>query len=259
MQLKAGTISEMADCIKLRGSKIVMFGAGVIGTSITPAILDALGLGDLVVCCVDNDPEKWGQAIKVGSKTVKICEPNFLNGLGINITILINNSRYADVLDQLERMKCTEIMVCYIVPMIFINSFRNKEGKGVIQTSLNPVIPKKIHYMWLGGSKFSRGLEKCIDSWHKFCPDYEIIRWDESNYDVEKCCYMEQAYRHKKFGFVPDYARLDILYQHGGIYMDTDVELVRNLDNLLYQEAFCSVEKWQVINFGGCSGSVAVR
>lgn len=85
-----------------------------------------------------------------------------------------------------------------------------------------------------------QGLQCCIDSWHKYCPDYEIVRWDESNYNVEKCIYTKQAYNHKKYGFVPDYARLDILYHYGGIYMDTDVELVRNLDNLLYQEAFAA-------------------
>ena len=67
---------------------------------------------------------------------------------------------------------------------------------------------------------------------------------------------MKQAYDSKAFGFVPDYARLEILYNEGGLYLDTDVELKRNIDDLLYQEAFCGVEKWQIINFGGLSGSV---
>ena len=83
-----------------------------------------------------------------------------------------------------------------------------------------------------------------------------MIRWDESNYDISKNRYMEQAYEAGAYGFVPDYARLDILYEHGGIYMDTDVEVIRNLDDMLYQQAFCGVEKWQTINFGGCSGAV---
>ncbi len=257
MQLKKGTFSEMSECIKSHGSKIVMFGAGVIGTSTTPAILDAYGLGDSVVCCVDNDSTKWGQEIIVGSRNVKICEPDVLHRLGENIAVLINISRYADVLEQLERMECEGLIYCYIMPMIFLLSFHNKERKGVIKTSTAPIIPKRIHYMWLGKTEFPDSLKRCIDSWRKFCPDYEIIQWDESNYDVDKCCYMKQAYQQKRFGFVPDYARLDILYHCGGIYMDTDVELVRSLDNLLYQEAFSSVEKWQVINFGGCSGAVA--
>lgn len=257
MQLKAGTFSDMAAHIKSHDSKIVLFGAGVIGTSTTPAILDSLGLGTSVICYVDNDSSKWGNEISIGSRDIRICGPEVLCKLEGNIVVLINISRYADVLEQLEQMEYTDSMSCYIMPVMFIHNFRNEGGKGVIQTSDKPVIPKRIHYMWLGGMEIPQSLQQCIDSWRKFCPDYEIIRWDESNYDVEKCGYMKQAYQNKRYGFVPDYARLDILYRYGGIYMDTDVELVRNLDNLLYQEAFSSVEKWQVINFGGCSGAVA--
>jgi len=98
-------------------------------------------------------------------------------------------------------------------------------------------------------------LQRCIDSWKKFCPDYEIIRWDESNYDISWSKYMCQAYELKKWGFVPDVARLDILYRYGGIYLDTDVELIRSLDELLYQPAFCGTEKWGIINPGGCCGA----
>lgn len=256
MRLKAGTFAEMAGSIKAQGSKIVLFGAGVIGTSTTPVILDNFGLGDYVVCCIDNDVSKWGKDIKVGQRTVRICAPDILRTMGANVSVLINVSRYADVLEQLEHMECTEAMSCYIMPLIILNNFHNEGGKGVIQTSPVPVIPKKIHYMWLGGRELPPNLRQCIDSWRRYCPDYEIVRWDESNYDVEKCLYMRQAYQNKRYGFVPDYARLDILYRHGGIYMDTDAEVVRNLDSLLYQDAFTSVEKWQVINFGGCSGAV---
>jgi len=98
-------------------------------------------------------------------------------------------------------------------------------------------------------------LQRCIDSWKKFCPDYEIIRWDESNYDISWSQYMCQAYDLGKWGFVSDVARLDILYRHGGIYFDTDVELTRSLDELLYQSAFCGTEKWGIINTGGGCGA----
>lgn len=256
MRLGGGTFAEMAADIKMRASKIVMFGAGVIGTSITPAILDYFDLGNKVVCCLDNDALKWGKNIKLGQGTVTICAPDILFKLGENVAVIINISRYAEALEQLEQMECTKAMICYIMPMMCIKNFHNNGGKGVLQTSNVPMIPKKLHYMWLGGSVLPKKLQKCIDSWRRYCPDYEIIRWDESNYDVKKSVYMEQAYQNKKYGYVPDYARLDILYQYGGIYMDTDVEVIRNLDDLLYQEAFSSVEKWQVLNFGGCSGAV---
>ncbi|MDE7430436.1 MAG: hypothetical protein K2N34_00725 [Lachnospiraceae bacterium] len=256
MKLRIGSFSEMAENIKVHSSRIVMFGAGVIGTSITPALLESFGLVDLVVCSIDNDKTKWGGSVRIGQKTVTICSPDILYTLSENVTVLINVSRYADVFDQLEQMECTQNMFCYIIPMMCIENFRNEGGKGVIVTSNTPVIPKKIHYIWFGGGDIPQNLQRSIDSWRKYCPDYEIIRWDESNYDVRKCLYMRQAYQHKRYSFVTDYAKIDILYNYGGIYMDTDVEVIRSLDDLLYQEAFTSVEKWQVINFGGCSGAV---
>lgn len=130
------------------------------------------------------------------------------------------------------------------------------DGGAPVKTSKEAIIPKKIHYCWFSGNPMPAKLESCIDSWKKYCPDYEIIRWDESNYDINQHTYTRQAYQNKKWGFIPDIARLQILYEHGGIYMDTDVELIRSLDDMLYQEAFCGVERWGDVNFGGCSGAV---
>lgn len=103
-------------------------------------------------------------------------------------------------------------------------------------------IPKKIHYCWVGGTNKPKSVQYCINTWKKYCPDYEIIEWNENNYDFFKNQYMKEAYDKKKWGFVPDYARLDIIYQYGGIYMDTDVELVASLDSLLENEAFLGFE-----------------
>ena len=106
------------------------------------------------------------------------------------------------------------------------------------------MIPKIIHYCWVGGNPLTPLAQKCIASWKKHCPDFEIIRWDETNYDFSKNQYMAQTYEAKKWGFVPDYARLDIIYQYGGIYLDTDVEIVKPLDELLNNAAFCGVENF---------------
>ena len=95
------------------------------------------------------------------------------------------------------------------------------------------MIPKKIHYFWIGGNPKPESVLYCIDSWIKYCPDYEIIEWNESNYDFTKNEYMRQAYEAKKWGFVPDYARLDVIYQYGGIYLDTDVEIIRDFSEYL--------------------------
>lgn len=112
------------------------------------------------------------------------------------------------------------------------------------------MIPKIIHYCWLGGKKMPPLAEKCISSWKKYCPDYKIIRWDESNYDFTIQPYMREAFEEKKWGFVPDYARLDIIYQNGGIYLDTDVELLRPWDELLDKACFIGFESFQFVNLG---------
>ena len=104
------------------------------------------------------------------------------------------------------------------------------------------MIPKIIHYCWVGGAKKPESVLYCIDSWKKFCPDYEIREWNETNYNFSKNIYMKQAYEARKWGFVPDYARLDIIYQYGGIYLDTDVEVIKSFDELLNQKAFMGFE-----------------
>lgn len=104
------------------------------------------------------------------------------------------------------------------------------------------MIPKKIHYCWVGGNPLPTSVKKCIASWKKYCPDYEIIEWNENNYDFTKNQYMKDAYEAKKWGFVPDYARVDIIYHHGGIYLDTDVQIIRNFDSLLICKSFFGFE-----------------
>ena len=103
-------------------------------------------------------------------------------------------------------------------------------------------IPKIIHYCWFGGAPLTEEAEKCIASWKKLCPDYEIMRWDESNFDVNFNAYTAEAYREKKFAFVSDVARLYALYEKGGIYFDTDVELLAPIDALLESKGFISTE-----------------
>ena len=96
------------------------------------------------------------------------------------------------------------------------------------------LIPHTINYCWFGGAELSPLAKKCIASWKKYCPDFEIVRWDESNYPIaDKCQFVQDAYKSKKWAFVSDYARLDIIYQNGGIYLDTDVEIIASPNKLL--------------------------
>lgn len=112
------------------------------------------------------------------------------------------------------------------------------------------MIPKIIHYCWFGNGELSELAQKCIASWKKYCPDYEIKQWNETNFDISECKYMKQAYEAKKWGFVPDYARNKIIYENGGFYFDTDVEIVKNLDSLLSEKCIISFESYKFVNGG---------
>ena len=119
------------------------------------------------------------------------------------------------------------------------------------------MIPKKIHYCWFGGNPLPEDAQKCIASWRKYLPDYEIVEWNESNFDVNSIPYTAQAYTAKKYAFVSDYARFWILYHHGGVYFDTDVEVIKPMDDIIASGPFIGIEKslaTQKPNSGGWVG-----
>ncbi len=119
------------------------------------------------------------------------------------------------------------------------------------------MIPKKIHYCWFGGGEKPKKVQKCIKSWKKFCPDYELVEWNETTFDVHKNGYTTMCYEQKKFAFLSDYVRLLVIEQYGGLYFDTDVELVKSPDELLQYEAFYGFENDENINTGEGFGAVA--
>ena len=105
------------------------------------------------------------------------------------------------------------------------------------------MIPKIIHYCWFGRNPKPKLAEKCIKSWKKYCPDYEIIEWNEDNFDISAApLYVRQAHEAKKWAFITDYVRLWAMTTYGGIYMDTDVEVVKSLDRYLKHDAFSGFE-----------------
>lgn len=112
------------------------------------------------------------------------------------------------------------------------------------------MIPKKIHYCWFGRGEKPQFAEKCIASWKKYCPDYEIIEWNEDNFNLDYNAYTRYCYDNKKWAFLSDFARLAIVAEHGGIYFDTDVELLQRPDALLEYEAFYGFENEKNIATG---------
>lgn len=112
------------------------------------------------------------------------------------------------------------------------------------------MIPKVIHYVWVGGKPLTPLAEKCIESWEKYCPDYEIKRWDETNFDISQNVYCKEAFDNKKWAFVSDFIRLKVLYDEGGIYMDADVEVIKPLDEFLKHDGFSGFESENIIPTG---------
>lgn len=125
------------------------------------------------------------------------------------------------------------------------------------------MIPKTIHYCWFGRGEKPKLAQKCIASWKKFCPDYEIIEWNEDNFNADMNGYTRMCCEQKKYAFLSDYVRLHVVEQYGGVYFDTDVELLRPIDALLDNEAFFGFESNEYVNtgvgFGAEAGNPTVK
>lgn len=119
------------------------------------------------------------------------------------------------------------------------------------------MIPKIIHYCWFGRGPKPAVFEKCLASWKRYLPDFQIIEWNEENTGLDSCQFLRDAYDHKKWAFVSDVVRLQTVYRMGGIYMDTDVELFQSLEDYLEYDAFFFFQNHSQINtgmgFGACA------
>lgn len=258
MILKKGSFADFAQRVRVTEKKVIVYGAGVVGQMAAPYWLQQYKLEHQVLCFADADLHKQGQYMVLGAYSVPVCAPSILEKEGKNCVLLITVSAFEPVIEKLKQFPETENTEVYFLPLMLLDiAHTAMSGEQVLHRNEKQLIPKRIHYCWFSGRPIPETLKYCMDSWRRFCPDYEFIRWDEGNYDIHKNRYVEQAYEQEKWGFVPDFIRLDVLYRYGGIYLDTDVELIRNLDELLYQPAFCGVEKWGTVNFGGCSGAQA--
>lgn len=120
------------------------------------------------------------------------------------------------------------------------------------------MIPKVIHYCWFGGNPLDELALKCIDSWKRYFPDYEIIQWNEQNFDISQMEFMQKAYKNKKWAFVSDVARLIVMYKYGGLYFDTDVEVISDYKDILRDDldGFLGFEKTNAVSTGLGFGTV---
>lgn len=125
------------------------------------------------------------------------------------------------------------------------------------------MIPKIIHYCWFGGNPLPELAQRCIASWKKYCSEYEIKEWNENNFDLDCCPFVREAYEARKWAFVSDAARLKIIYDEGGIYLDTDVEVIKSFNNLLMNRCFLGEETSGFVatglGFGAEKGNIVVK
>ncbi len=256
MILKNTDMDTFAKEVCEHKKQVVVFGAGTILLGWISHVLNQYNITQNIRFVVDNDSAKWGKELTINDRNFVIVKcDEILDYVTGNMVVLITSSYFAAIVEQLDQKEQLADTECYIAPIMHI-THQKKGESAIIDKSGEMQIPKVIHYCWFGRGQMPERNRQCIESWKKYCPDYEIVEWNEDNYDVYKNKYMGQAYDARKYGYVPDYARIDILYHHGGIYLDTDVELIKNWDDLLYLKAFTGFEEYPTINFGGGSGAV---
>lgn len=197
-----------------------------------------------------------------GNEIEIISKEKFLRLCKKGEVLLITMYDFVDLFYDLEGREELENVECFLLDAIYLedqyaNCFSKRMMLEQLKQTGEEIIPRKIHYCWFGGGEMPEESKEYIDGWKKMCPDYEIIRWDESNYDVHKNSYMSSAYKAKKWAFVSDYARIDVVNTYGGIYLDVDVELVKPLDVLLKEEAFCGFQNDREVSFGLGFGACA--
>lgn len=252
MQIQNVTFKQFAQIIKKENKKILIWGIGTFFQTCMPYLLKEYQLDSFLCGLIDGDKSKWNRKVAVNGTEFTVQPPAVLKRES-HCALLITSSYFAGIIDFADSLETVQDIKYFIAPLMFRGHLENEFEKYKCGEQQ---IPKVIHYCWFGKKEIPEKNKRCIESWKKYCPDYEIMEWNETNYDLKKNRYMYQAYQMKKYGYVPDYARIDLLYQHGGIYFDTDVELIKNIDELLYLQGFASFEEYPMVNFGGGSGSI---
>lgn len=238
-----------------KGKEVYLWGAGKLAEN----CIELYFHNREVKGIVDNNKSLWGTQKVVNHKSINIISlEDFItefqhksNDIVLLVTPTLSS---ADIIEQLDNVTGLTGLTCFIHGLIR-NTWDGELGQFEF-TDGKQRIPKVIHYFWVGGNPIPHELQHCIDSWKRANPEYEIKRWDESNYDFSWCPYMKEAYDNKAWGFVPDVARLDVIYRYGGIYLDTDVEAIKSFDKLLNDNAFFPMSCLDRIGIGAGFGAM---
>lgn len=207
---------------------------------------------------IDNG--KAGQEITVSGCPCLVHSVEYLRTVD-QAVVLICSTRQ---LDSMYQALCTQDLPdsieCFVLPLIWAVTDGKNDTDIINRIRMtgkeNERIDRKIHCFWFSGEEKPEEYRRCIDSWKRVCPDYEIIEWNAGNYDCGKTLFTRQAYEMKKWAFISDYARLDVIYSYGGVYLDMDVELLKRPDSWLQFDAFFNFGTQHDIDLGSGFGSV---
>lgn len=243
------------ETLQTHKGEIICFGAGMVFLHIEH-LLAATGILGKISAVADNDSAKWGQIINYGRRNYKILSLQELGKISwINPLILISCEKDEEVIEQLNKNDFFDKWKVASYPKL--NRFYRAKLKAVVpKKEKEYCIPKIIHSIWFGKKIIPEIQQNYMEGWKRLCPDYEFRLWDESNYDVSQYNYTREAYKSGDYARVSDYVRMDILYRYGGFYMDTDVELIKNLDILRRHLAVFAYGEWPVVNSGIICGTV---
>lgn len=256
MKYKKATAEQFAKYVKMTGKKIIIFGSGAVCKTYIPYIMAEYELLEKILCIVDNNPAKQGSMIDFGKVKVPVEGIGCLKDYREDYCVIISNGDFYSVMKQLDGIDECRDKVCFIAAMMQLDRQYDRSLNTVYRDFAMPQIPQIIHYCWFSGKPMPEILKQCVETWREYCQDYEFICWNESNYNLEKYRYTKEAHDLEKWGYIPDIVRLDVLYEMGGFYFDTDVKFLKNLEDLRYQEAFCGRERAGHVNFGGGSGCI---
>ena len=250
------TITEYFE--ELKTKEIISWGSGKHFRNITYPFLSRSGL----ICNMKGFVDVPGTMdAEIGGRLYGRIGKDELAGMNRKKTIiLIAVTGYDEILTQI---RSDNILSSFeAIPSIYLESLY--EDMLLLSVDRPPrnyrkhdneIIPRIIHGIWLSGDPMPELYVRCLESWKKYVPDYDIKIWDLESYEPDHCLFFEQAIAHKNWSFASDYARADLLYRYGGVYMDLDVEMLRPIDDLLYNDAYMSFESLDRIECGSGMGA----
>lgn len=252
MLLQSMTLKELIEYMK--NKRVFCFGSGIQGQRMA-MFFENWNIPETLFAYIDNDSNKVGKMVEYNKFKYPILSfEHACDTITESDFVLVSSLYYKDIYNQIEKNEISRKWNYLSIDEVAETQLMISDYAGIVKESEIQLIPKTIHYVWLG-NEMPKKIKENIECWRSICPDYKFYEWNDQNYDITSNRYMKQAYENKHWSFVSDYMRLDIIYKYGGIYLDTDIEIVKKPDELLYQRCFASVDASLVMNLGSGFGA----